>query len=61
MRRNVDLWAIGLLLAAIGFASELRKSGLVTDPPAQLVEFTMQRVQPLSSVFHLPQLCLARD
>ncbi|HEX4168251.1 MAG TPA: hypothetical protein VHZ55_22525 [Bryobacteraceae bacterium] len=61
MCRNVDLWAIGVLLLLTAVFSEVRQSSVVFDQSRQLVEFTAGHVAPFSELIQLPKLCLTRD
>ncbi len=61
MCRNVDVWAIGLILVLIAVVSEVRSSDVVLHQSKQLVEFTIDRAAPFSGTVRLPQLCVTRD
>ncbi|MBV8867666.1 MAG: hypothetical protein JO210_19865 [Acidobacteriaceae bacterium] len=60
MRRNIDLLAIGLLLAGIGFVSQVRQSEVFELQQARLIDFTHRQVQPFLAKPHLPKLCFMR-
>ncbi len=60
MSKNVDLLAIGLLLAGIVFASEVRQWATFEFGPARLIDLTHRQVQPLFTKPHLPKLCFTR-
>lgn len=60
MCRNIDVLAIGLLLAGIAFVSEVRQSAVFELQPARLIDLTRRQVQPLLAKPHLPKLCFTR-
>ncbi len=61
MIRNIDVLAVGLILTAIAFGSELRNLPAIQYHSARFVDFTNRQLEPLRARPHLPTLCLTRD
>ena len=61
MIRNIDIWAIGLLLLAFIAISQVRRSEILCNGPARLIELSSTHLHSLTPECSLVKFHLLRD